>query len=102
MAALGMLQSKPKESADPNNLKDTWKYLYRSGITARDIDTLSVIHVAGTKGKVFDFKFWTPSPVFLMINYRYLYRVRPAQYASQSYIHLDVKQDFLVLLILYL
>ncbi|CAD7087138.1 unnamed protein product [Hermetia illucens] len=51
MAALGMLQSKPKESADPNNLKDTWKYLYRSGITARDIDTLSVIHVAGTKGK---------------------------------------------------
>lgn len=34
-----------------NHLKDTEKYLLRSGLTFADLDTLSVIHVSGTKGK---------------------------------------------------
>ncbi|XP_033184820.1 folylpolyglutamate synthase 1 isoform X1 [Bombus vancouverensis nearcticus] len=33
------------------NLPDTKKYLIRSGITLEKLDTLSVIHIAGTKGK---------------------------------------------------
>ncbi|XP_071856016.1 folylpolyglutamate synthase 1 isoform X3 [Bombus fervidus] len=32
-------------------LRDTKKYLIRSGITLQKLDTLSVIHIAGTKGK---------------------------------------------------
>ncbi|XP_025157558.1 folylpolyglutamate synthase, mitochondrial isoform X2 [Harpegnathos saltator] len=36
---------------DPNKLKDTEKYLLRSGITLEQLDSLSFIHVAGTKGK---------------------------------------------------
>ncbi|XP_076755926.1 folylpolyglutamate synthase 1 isoform X2 [Xylocopa sonorina] len=34
-----------------NKLFNTKKYLFRSGITLKKLDTLSVIHVAGTKGK---------------------------------------------------
>ncbi|XP_012224244.1 folylpolyglutamate synthase, mitochondrial-like [Linepithema humile] len=36
---------------DPAKLKETEKYLLRSGITLEQLDSLSVIHVAGTKGK---------------------------------------------------
>lgn len=32
--------------------KDTISYLERSGVSLEDLDRLSVIHVAGTKGKV--------------------------------------------------
>lgn len=34
------------------HVKDTEKYLEKVGITLDDLDQLSVIHVAGTKGKV--------------------------------------------------
>lgn len=36
---------------NPEKLKETEKYLLRSGITLEQLDSLSVIHVAGTKGK---------------------------------------------------
>ncbi|XP_014477749.1 PREDICTED: folylpolyglutamate synthase, mitochondrial isoform X2 [Dinoponera quadriceps] len=36
---------------DPKKLKETEKYLLRSGITLEQLDSLSCIHVAGTKGK---------------------------------------------------
>ncbi|XP_015605818.1 folylpolyglutamate synthase, mitochondrial-like isoform X2 [Cephus cinctus] len=42
---------KTHNSATNTNLKDTRKYLLRSGITMEELDKLSVIHVAGTKGK---------------------------------------------------
>lgn len=35
-----------------NHIQETEKYLKRSGIDYNDFDNLSVIHVAGTKGKV--------------------------------------------------
>lgn len=34
------------------HIEDTEKYLKRVGITLDDLDKLSVVHVAGTKGKV--------------------------------------------------
>ncbi|TGZ56924.1 Folylpolyglutamate synthase [Temnothorax longispinosus] len=46
------LQSVKKQGANnPAKLKETEKYLLRSGITLEQLDSLSVIHVAGTKGK---------------------------------------------------
>ncbi|XP_031364411.1 folylpolyglutamate synthase, mitochondrial isoform X3 [Apis dorsata] len=39
------------QTSDTYKLLDTIKYLVRSGITLEKLDTLSVIHVAGTKGK---------------------------------------------------
>ncbi|KAL6441214.1 hypothetical protein ACFW04_003478 [Cataglyphis niger] len=36
---------------NPERFKETEKYLLRSGITLEQLDSLSVIHVAGTKGK---------------------------------------------------
>lgn len=34
------------------NVQETEKYLQRSGISMKQLDRLSVIHVSGTKGKV--------------------------------------------------
>ncbi|XP_072751460.1 folylpolyglutamate synthase, mitochondrial [Anoplolepis gracilipes] len=46
------LQSVIKHDANnPERLKETEKYLLRSGITLEQLDKLSVVHVAGTKGK---------------------------------------------------
>ncbi|XP_034948033.1 folylpolyglutamate synthase, mitochondrial isoform X2 [Chelonus insularis] len=45
------LRTAPKHDAHNNSLKDTIKYLLRSGITQEQLNNLSVIHVAGTKGK---------------------------------------------------
>ncbi|XP_054007471.1 folylpolyglutamate synthase, mitochondrial-like isoform X2 [Hylaeus anthracinus] len=39
------------DNSDLSNLCNTEKYLVRSGITLEKLETLSVIHVAGTKGK---------------------------------------------------
>ncbi|KOX79374.1 Folylpolyglutamate synthase, mitochondrial [Melipona quadrifasciata] len=39
------------QQSDFCKLFDTKQYLFRSGITVEKLDTLSVIHVAGTKGK---------------------------------------------------
>lgn len=36
---------------DPEKLKETEKYLFRCGITLEKLDNLSIIHIAGTKGK---------------------------------------------------
>ncbi|KAL0108879.1 hypothetical protein PUN28_014177 [Cardiocondyla obscurior] len=50
----GYLQSVKKHPDYRNNstkLKETEKYLLRSGITLEQLDELSVIHVSGTKGK---------------------------------------------------
>ncbi|KAH0557213.1 hypothetical protein KQX54_001750 [Cotesia glomerata] len=53
--ALNNLQSNAaylkNASRHTNTLKDTEKYLKRSGITIEDLKKLSIIHVAGTKGK---------------------------------------------------
>ncbi|CAD6241180.1 GSCOCG00009202001-RA-CDS [Cotesia congregata] len=53
--ALNNLQSNAtylkNASRHTNTLKDTEKYLKRSGITIKDLKKLSIIHVAGTKGK---------------------------------------------------
>ena len=60
MAALNSLQSnaatiararKTRDKHANKNLVDTIKYLERVGVTLDDLDKLSVIHVAGTKGK---------------------------------------------------
>ena len=59
MKALNSLQSNAKylklasqgNRDDSCKLHETEKYLLRSGITLEELDTLSVIHVAGTKGK---------------------------------------------------
>ncbi|XP_029678035.1 folylpolyglutamate synthase, mitochondrial-like [Formica exsecta] len=46
------LQSVVKHDVNnPKKMKETEKYLLRSGITLEQLDRLSVIHVAGTKGK---------------------------------------------------
>ncbi|XP_036140839.1 folylpolyglutamate synthase, mitochondrial isoform X2 [Monomorium pharaonis] len=45
------LQSAKKHANDPAKLKETEKYLLRSGITLDQLDSLSIIHVTGTKGK---------------------------------------------------
>ncbi|EZA58018.1 hypothetical protein DMN91_006055 [Ooceraea biroi] len=45
------LQAAKKHPNDPEKLKETEKYLLRSGVTLEQLDGLSVIHVAGTKGK---------------------------------------------------
>lgn len=47
--------AKPISQAHDNtclHVKETEKYLEKVGITLDDLDQLSVIHVAGTKGKV--------------------------------------------------
>lgn len=51
-----LLESYKKEgqrskSVQQSKLDDTLKYLLRSGVTLENLDSLSVIHVAGTKGK---------------------------------------------------
>lgn len=38
-------------NSDSENVKETERYLNRVGVTLEDLDRLSVIHVAGTKGK---------------------------------------------------
>lgn len=38
-------------NTDCPHIKETEKYLNKIGVTLNDLDTLSVIHVAGTKGK---------------------------------------------------
>ncbi|XP_076289245.1 folylpolyglutamate synthase 1 isoform X2 [Lasioglossum baleicum] len=43
--------SAEKKNNNSSKLKDIQKYLLRTGITIEKLDTLSVIHVAGTKGK---------------------------------------------------
>nr|XP_033340628.1 folylpolyglutamate synthase, mitochondrial-like isoform X1 [Megalopta genalis]XP_033340708.1 folylpolyglutamate synthase, mitochondrial-like isoform X1 [Megalopta genalis] len=43
--------SSEKGSTQDHKLKDIEKYLLRIGVTTETLDTLSVIHVAGTKGK---------------------------------------------------
>ncbi|KYQ58683.1 Folylpolyglutamate synthase, mitochondrial [Trachymyrmex zeteki] len=40
-----------KNANDSSKLKEVEKYLLRSGITLEQLDSLSIIHVAGTKGK---------------------------------------------------
>lgn len=35
-----------------NSLQDTERYLLKSGLTVKDLEKLSYIHVSGTKGKV--------------------------------------------------
>lgn len=37
------------------NLRDTEKFLIRAGLSLDTLDRLSVIHVAGTKGKVINY-----------------------------------------------
>ncbi|XP_076626389.1 folylpolyglutamate synthase 1 [Colletes latitarsis] len=54
LKALFSLQSNHqymKLATESNKLDDVRKSLFRSGITLEKLDTLSVIHVAGTKGK---------------------------------------------------
>ncbi|XP_076654557.1 folylpolyglutamate synthase 1 isoform X2 [Halictus rubicundus] len=59
LAALHRLQSNAeylklsaeKKHTNSDKLKDIKKYLLRTGITFEKLDTLSVIHVTGTKGK---------------------------------------------------
>ncbi|XP_029165840.1 folylpolyglutamate synthase, mitochondrial-like [Nylanderia fulva] len=45
------LQSVKHDVNNPEKLKEMEKYLLRSGITLEQLDSLSVIHVAGSKGK---------------------------------------------------
>lgn len=35
-----------------NSLQDTQRYLLKSGLSSKDLEQLSYIHVSGTKGKV--------------------------------------------------
>lgn len=64
ISALNLLQSNASTIAQsvalrhneaPNHVLEAEKYLKRSGIDYNDLDSLSVIHVAGTKGKVKNF-----------------------------------------------
>lgn len=43
--------ARPHDNTCPN-VKETERYLAKVGITLGELDGLSVIHVAGTKGKV--------------------------------------------------
>lgn len=61
ISALNLLQSNASTIAQsvalrnneaPNHVQEAEKYLKRSGLDYNDLDSLSVIHVAGTKGKV--------------------------------------------------
>ncbi|XP_015121626.1 folylpolyglutamate synthase, mitochondrial [Diachasma alloeum] len=45
------IRTAPKHNAVNTTLRDTHKYLARSGIAVDDLDSLAVIHIAGTKGK---------------------------------------------------
>ncbi|XP_063974193.1 folylpolyglutamate synthase, mitochondrial isoform X2 [Diachasmimorpha longicaudata] len=45
------IRAAPKHNAINTTLHDTHKYLARSGLSVEDLDSLAVIHIAGTKGK---------------------------------------------------
>lgn len=58
IAALNALQTnsvtitKSTHNIECKNVEETGRYLEKIGVTLDDLDKLSVIHVAGTKGKV--------------------------------------------------
>ncbi|XP_011304528.1 folylpolyglutamate synthase, mitochondrial isoform X2 [Fopius arisanus] len=45
------IRTAPKHNAINTTLQDTHKYLARSGLSVEDLDSLSIIHISGTKGK---------------------------------------------------
>lgn len=53
-----------------NNIKETEKYLIRSGINYEDLNKLSIIHVSGTKGKVCEGTLPLYRKILILINFR--------------------------------